>query len=66
VGGETKVTSELIWVVATQRFLEFCTPNLGEDDFQFDEYMFQMGWFNHQPASYVLCMNITGMFGGDF
>ena len=31
------------------------TPKIGED-FQFDEHMFQMGWFNHQPV----------MFGGIF
>ena len=24
------------------------TPKLGEDS-QFDEHIFQMGWFNHQP-----------------
>ena len=24
------------------------TPKIGED-FQFDEHIFQMGWFNHQP-----------------
>ena len=24
-------------------------PNLGEDA-HFDEHIFQMGWFNHQPA----------------
>ncbi len=24
------------------------TPNFGEH-FQFDEHIFQMGWFNHQP-----------------
>ena len=26
------------------------TPNLGED-FQFDDDIFQMGWFNHQPEN---------------
>jgi len=25
------------------------TPKIGED-FQFDEHILQMGWFNHQPA----------------
>ena len=25
-----------------------CSPLFGED-FQFDEHIFQMGWFNHQP-----------------
>ena len=24
-------------------------PKIGED-FQFDEHIFQMGWFNHQPV----------------
>ena len=36
-----------IWVVATQLFL-ISTPNFGEM-IQFDEHIFQMGWFNHQP-----------------
>ena len=34
------------WVVATQTFFIF-TPKIGED-FQFDEHIFQRGWFNHQ------------------
>jgi len=34
------------WVVATQIFL-FFTPKIGED-VQFDEHIFQRGWFNHQ------------------
>ena len=29
-----------------QRFVSF-SPLFGED-FQFDEHIFQMGWFNHQ------------------
>ena len=24
------------------------------EDFQFDEHIFQMGWFNHQPAMFLL------------
>ena len=31
-------------------FLIF-TPKIGED-FQFDEHIFQMGWFNHQPEDF--------------
>ena len=38
-----------IWVVATQRFFIF-TPNPGEM-IQFDEHIFQVGWFNHQPVN---------------
>ena len=41
----------LIWVVATQRFFIF-TPNLG-DMIQFDEHIFQRGWFNHQPVIFA-------------
>ena len=26
------------------------TPKLGEDEPNFDEHIFQMGWFNHQPG----------------
>ena len=26
------------------------TPKIGED-FQFDDHIFQMGWFNHQPEN---------------
>jgi len=28
-------------------------PKIGED-FQFDEHIFQMGWFNHQLYSIIL------------
>ena len=38
----------LFWVVATQTFF-FFTPKIGED-FQFDEHIFQQGWFNHQQV----------------
>ena len=30
-----------------------CSPLLGED-FQFDEHIFQMGWFNHQPEQKLI------------
>ena len=36
-------------VVATHIFLEFLTRIPGKD-FQCDEHIFQMGWFNHQPV----------------
>ena len=36
-------------MVVTQIFFIF-TRKLGED-FQFDEHIFQMGWFNHQLVS---------------
>ena len=26
--------------------------DLGKIDFQFDEHIFQMGWFNHQPEDF--------------
>jgi len=29
-------------------FLGIFTPKIGGDDSQFDEHIFQMGWFNHQ------------------
>ena len=35
------------WVVATHFFLGIFTPIFGEM-IQFDEHIFQMGWFNHQ------------------
>ena len=31
-------------------FLEFSPRKFGEDDSQFDEHIFQRGWFNHQPG----------------
>ena len=34
------------WVVATQIFLEL--SSLFGEMIQFDEHIFQMGWFNHQ------------------
>ena len=34
-------------MVATQIFLEFSPRSLGEM-IQFDDHIFQMGWFNHQ------------------
>ena len=39
-------------VVATQILFIF-TPNLGEM-IQFDEHIFQTGWFNHQLGSELL------------
>ena len=39
-------------MVATRIFFVF-TPNLGEDDYQFDEHIFQRGWFNHQPVHFL-------------
>ena len=42
----------LSWVVATQTFF-YVHPYLGEM-IQFDDHMFQMGWFNHQPVSYTV------------
>ena len=35
--------------MATQIYLFIFTSKFGEDDFQFDEHFFRMGWFNHQP-----------------
>ena len=69
LGGETSNTSNIF------------TSKFGED-FQFDEHIFQMGWFNHQPvvcwgfglAFHRGCMNLRGnaksclaaFNGGDF
>ena len=38
-------------MVATQIFFIF-TPKIGEDS-HFDEHIFQMGWFNHQPGKNI-------------
>ena len=38
-------------MVVTQIFFMF-TPKIVEY-FQFDEHIFQMGWFNHQPENGV-------------
>ena len=35
-----------------------CSPLFGED-FQFDEHIFQMGWFNHQPETYFYSSLVT-------
>ena len=29
-----------------------------EEDFQFDDHIFQMGWFNHQAASMVFIISL--------
>ena len=34
------------------------TPNLGEV-VQFDEHIFQMGWFNHQLASFFALQSLS-------
>ena len=31
-------------------FKYFLCSSLFGEDFQFDEHIFQMGWFNHQPV----------------
>ena len=41
-----------IWVVATQFFFIFTTKP-GEM-IQFDEHIFQMGWFNHRLVIHTL------------
>ena len=50
----THYEDSLLKVVATQIFFVF-TPNLGEM-IQFDEHMFQMGWFKHQ-RDFVSCFD---------
>ena len=40
------------WVVATQRFLDF-SPLIWGRWTHFDEHIFQMGWFNHQPVFFL-------------
>ena len=46
IGGHQPILTNTRWF---QRFFIF-TPNLGEM-IQFDEHIFQMGWFNHQLES---------------
>jgi len=43
-------------------FKHFLFSSLIGGDFQFDEHIFQMGWFNHQPAINGL---MNGVFPGD-
>ena len=55
-------------VVATQRFFDMFTPISGEM-IQFDEHIFQTGWFNHQLdiLQYILCLprtHLTSVFRG--
>ena len=47
-------------MVATQTFLIF-NPIVGEM-IQFDEHIFQMGWFNHQPEN----LGCLGCIGDEF
>ena len=45
-------------------FFGIFTPKIGEM-IQFDKHIFQMGWFNHQPAihlRYAIDMSIKYMF----
>ena len=61
----------IIWLYTTQvqrdcnklggggfKYVLFSPPNLGGNGIQFDKNMFQLGWFNHQPANhYIYDMN---------
>ena len=38
-------------------FFSMFTPKIGEDEPIFDLYIFQMGWFNHQPEYVVSLFN---------
>ena len=38
------------WVVATSNIFLFFTSKFGERGIHFDDNIFQMGWFNHQPG----------------
>jgi len=50
------------WVVATQILFIF-TPNPAEM-IQFDEHMFQIGWFNHQPEQHSFVELMTHIYFG--
>ena len=45
--------------MATQAFFYIFTPKIVENDSQFDEHIFQMGWFNHQLAKDDIIMKDT-------
>ena len=47
-------------VVATQICFGICIPILGEM-IQFDEHIFQMGWFNHQLVSQFIIFSTFGL-----
>ena len=42
-------------------FIFYFHPYLGED-FQFDEHIFQMGWFNHQPEDDEIRISLVAIF----
>ena len=52
---------KLPWVVATQISFSF-TPIPGEM-IQFDEHIFQMGWFNHQLLTQPMAKLYCKLFG---
>ena len=57
------------WVVATQIFFIFTADPWGRWT-QFDEHIFQMGWFNHQPVLDIkkntFFIPLTGSMGCDW
>jgi len=57
VVGETHGAISRWWF---QRFCIF-TPKIGEGRTHVDDHIFQMGWFNHQPAWFLL----VDLLGGD-
>ena len=54
-GGNFWFPPSKVWWIVSRWWFQICfkmfTPNLGEM-IQFDEHIFQMGWFNHQPVLY--------------
>ena len=53
--------TNLSWVVATQLFF-YVHPDPWGFLIQFDEHIFQMGWFNHQPVSFRECNDFCVTF----
>ena len=43
------------WWKIFQIFFGIFTPKIGEDEPNFDEHIFEMGWFNHQLDE-LLCL----------
>ena len=48
--GQKKKTTVSVYDYLVGGFKYFTFSPLFGEDFQFDEHIFQMGWFNHQPV----------------
>ena len=57
-----ETTNRIQWKTRSWFQILFCFSTVFGEDFQFDEHVFQMGWFNHQPENLRFLFDICLTF----